>query len=98
MLLAWGFNHEEAARCFAAAAAEDGTMAMAHWGLAFAGGLNYNRPTLSQEEMRCAARHAARAQAPPPPPPGRAAIDPVIRPSILRFPLLVRLLMNSRCE
>ena len=65
MLLAWGFNHEEAARCFAAAAAEDGTMAMAHWGLAFAGGLNYNRPTLSQEEMRCAARHAARAQAPP---------------------------------
>lgn len=40
----YGFNHEEAARCFTRALGEDPECAMAHWGLAFALGPNYNKP------------------------------------------------------
>ncbi|HEX6403788.1 MAG TPA: hypothetical protein VF003_11610, partial [Pseudonocardiaceae bacterium] len=44
--LAWtyGFNHEEAVACFEAAAAADPGCAMAHWGIAYALGPNYNKP------------------------------------------------------
>src|SRR5262249_22622820 len=44
--LAWayGFNHEEAVSCFEAAAAADPGCAMAHWGIAYALGPNYNKP------------------------------------------------------
>ncbi|MER6980059.1 hypothetical protein [Streptomyces carpinensis] len=44
--LAWtyGFNHEEAVRCFEAAAAADPGCAMAYWGIAYALGPNYNKP------------------------------------------------------
>jgi tetratricopeptide (TPR) repeat protein len=43
--LAWsyGFNHEEAARCFERALAFDENFALAHWGLAYAAGPNYNK-------------------------------------------------------
>lgn len=43
--LAWlyGFNHEEAITCFEAARADAPTCAMAHWGIAYAIGPNYNR-------------------------------------------------------
>ncbi len=43
--LAWayGFNREEAARCFRKAAAADPGCAMAHWGVAYAVGPYYNR-------------------------------------------------------
>lgn len=40
----YGFNHEEAAKCFERAVAHDPTCAMAYWGLAYALGPNYNKP------------------------------------------------------
>lgn len=39
-----GFHHEEAIACFERAIAEDSACAMAHWGVAFALGPNYNKP------------------------------------------------------
>ncbi|HEX6739482.1 MAG TPA: hypothetical protein VF310_14485, partial [Vicinamibacteria bacterium] len=44
--LAWtyGFHHEEAIRCFERALAADLDCPMAHWGLAYAAGPNYNKP------------------------------------------------------
>ncbi|MGI9262952.1 MAG: hypothetical protein ACR2QR_12990 [Woeseiaceae bacterium] len=43
--LAWtyGYNHDEAVYCFEKAAAEDPECAMAHWGIAYAAGPNYNK-------------------------------------------------------
>jgi tetratricopeptide (TPR) repeat protein len=43
--LAWcyGYNHEEAVRCFQAAARADPKCAMAQWGIAYAAGPNYNK-------------------------------------------------------
>ena len=38
----YGFNHEEAVRCFEKVAASDPGCAMAHWGIAYAAGPNYN--------------------------------------------------------
>ncbi|WP_425839480.1 tetratricopeptide repeat protein [Streptomyces fractus] len=40
----YGFHHEEAARCFERAIEADERCAMAHWGLAYALGPNYNKP------------------------------------------------------
>jgi tetratricopeptide (TPR) repeat protein len=40
----YAFNHEEAVRCFEAAAAADPGCAMAEWGIAYALGPNYNKP------------------------------------------------------
>ncbi|KAK5991235.1 hypothetical protein PT974_09513 [Cladobotryum mycophilum] len=40
----YGFNHEEAAKCFERAIAYDPNCAIAHWGLAYALGPNYNKP------------------------------------------------------
>ncbi|MEU1012282.1 hypothetical protein [Streptomyces sp. NPDC005890] len=40
----YAFHHEEAVRCFEAAAAADPACAMADWGLAYALGPNYNKP------------------------------------------------------
>lgn len=40
----YAFNHEEAVRCFEAAAAADPNCAMADWGVAYALGPNYNKP------------------------------------------------------
>ncbi|KAE9363790.1 TPR domain protein [Stipitochalara longipes BDJ] len=40
----YGFNHEEAAKCFEKAVAADEGCAMAYWGLAYALGPNYNKP------------------------------------------------------
>jgi tetratricopeptide (TPR) repeat protein len=43
--LAWsyGFNHEEAVRCFERAIGLDDDFALAYWGLAYAAGPNYNK-------------------------------------------------------
>ena len=38
----YGFNHEEAVVCFRKALENDATCAMAHWGIAYASGPNYN--------------------------------------------------------
>lgn len=49
----YGFNHEEAARCFEKAIAADANCAMAYWGLAYALGPNYNKPWgLFEEDER----------------------------------------------
>ena len=39
----YGFNHEEAVRCFHKAAVHDPDCAMAWWGIAYASGPNYNK-------------------------------------------------------
>ena len=43
--LAWtyGFNHDEAIRCFRKAVEHDPSCAMAQWGIAYAAGPNYNK-------------------------------------------------------
>jgi tetratricopeptide (TPR) repeat protein len=43
LLWCYGFNHEEAVRCFRKAAEDDPGCAMAHWGIASASGPNYNK-------------------------------------------------------
>jgi tetratricopeptide (TPR) repeat protein len=44
--LAWcyGFNHDEAIACFTKALIADPDLAIAHWGIAYAAGPNYNKP------------------------------------------------------
>ena len=40
----FGFHHEEAIACFRRALDHDPQLAMAHWGIAYASGPNYNKP------------------------------------------------------
>ena len=40
----WGYNHHEAIKCFKTALDHDPSCAMAHWGIAYAAGPNYNLP------------------------------------------------------
>lgn len=44
LLWCYGFNHEEAISCFEKALEQDADCAMAHWGIAYAIGPNYNKP------------------------------------------------------
>ncbi|KAI1773137.1 TPR domain protein [Hypoxylon cercidicola] len=44
LIWSYGFNHEEAARCFERAIARDGACVLAYWGLAYVLGPNYNKP------------------------------------------------------
>ncbi|MET8824449.1 hypothetical protein ABZX40_07810 [Streptomyces sp. NPDC004610] len=44
LIWSYGFHHEEAVRCFVQAAEADPDCAMAHWGIAYALGPNYNKP------------------------------------------------------
>ena len=44
MALDYGFNHNQAKRCFQRAAELDPKMAMAYWGIALVQGTNYNMP------------------------------------------------------
>ncbi|KAL4920740.1 TPR domain protein [Aspergillus aurantiobrunneus] len=44
LIWTYAFNHEEAATCFQHALTHDPTCAMAHWGLAYTHGPNYNKP------------------------------------------------------
>lgn len=62
--LAWcyAFHHDEALRCFRAAAAADPACAMAHWGLAYASGPHINNMSMTPEvaeRAHAAARRAA---------------------------------------
>ena len=43
LLWCYGYNHGEAVRCFQKAAKYDPRCAMAHWGIAYAAGPNYNK-------------------------------------------------------
>ena len=44
LLWCFGYNHDESVACFERAIAADPTCAMAHWGVAYASGCNYNKP------------------------------------------------------
>ncbi|MFY9341499.1 MAG: hypothetical protein WAT39_03340, partial [Planctomycetota bacterium] len=48
LVLCFGFNHEEAIRCFDHAIELDPQCAMAQWGKAFAIGPNYNNPAMDE--------------------------------------------------
>ena len=56
----YGFNHEEAVRCFERAVAADPDCAMAHWGIAYASGPNYNKPWEAFDAARAADALATR--------------------------------------
>jgi tetratricopeptide (TPR) repeat protein len=58
----YGFNHEEALRCFERARAADPQCAMAHWGLAYAAGPHYNKPWIYYDPVDLA-RTVARTYA-----------------------------------
>ncbi|HUG13933.1 MAG TPA: hypothetical protein VMM78_02850, partial [Thermomicrobiales bacterium] len=51
----FGFNHEEAVRCFERAIEADPGCAMAYWGVAYANGPNYNKPWEAFDEVDFAA-------------------------------------------
>jgi tetratricopeptide (TPR) repeat protein len=55
LVWSYGFNHEEAVRCFQRAAEADPACAMAHWGLAYAMGPNYNKDWIAFEPDELAA-------------------------------------------
>lgn len=59
----YGFNHEEAVRCFERALAIDPGMAMAHWGIAYALGPNYNNPMMEEEASKRAFEAVSEAAA-----------------------------------
>ncbi|KAF3906214.1 hypothetical protein ABW20_dc0101568 [Dactylellina cionopaga] len=44
LIWSYGFNHQEAVKCFQNAISHDKTCPMAYWGLAYALGPNYNKP------------------------------------------------------
>ena len=50
----WGFHHEEAITCFERAAEIDPACAMAHWGVAYASGPNYNVPWERMDDLSTA--------------------------------------------
>ena len=72
----FGFNHAEAIKCFQQALGHDGECAMAHWGISYASGPNYNLPwvrydprgrqnalSASYDAMQAALAHAGKASA-----------------------------------
>ncbi|MEA2159774.1 MAG: hypothetical protein QOD66_2154 [Solirubrobacteraceae bacterium] len=56
----YAFNHEEAIRCFERALALDERFALAHWGLAYAAGPNYNKQweAFDEVDLRSSLRRA----------------------------------------
>ena len=54
LLWGYGFNHEEAIRCFETALEHDPDCAMAWWGIAWALGPNYNKPWEAFDEQELA--------------------------------------------
>ena len=63
LLWCYGYNHEEAVRCFRRAAEHDNGCAMAYWGIAHASGSNYNKrwEAFAEEEWQEALAVARRA-------------------------------------
>ncbi len=60
LIWTYGFHHEEAVRCYERAVEADPDCAMAWWGIAYAGGPNYNMPWhLFDDESRSGALAAA---------------------------------------
>ena len=63
LALSYGFNHEEAIRCFQAAAEADPNCAMAWWGIAYASGPNINNVDMSPAAVERAQSNVAKALA-----------------------------------
>jgi tetratricopeptide (TPR) repeat protein len=62
LVWSYAFNHEEAVRCFERAVEADPACAMAHWGIAYAMGPNYNKDWIAFEPDELVAMvEAARA-------------------------------------
>jgi tetratricopeptide (TPR) repeat protein len=61
----YGFNHEEAVYCFEQALRHDPDCAMAHWGVGYALGPNYNKPweAFDEADLRSTLEHAHAAVA-----------------------------------
>ncbi len=56
----YGYSHEEAIECFKKALEHDGECAMAHWGIAYCAGPNYNMPwELFDDKLKTEALGAA---------------------------------------
>jgi tetratricopeptide (TPR) repeat protein len=55
LAMCFGFNHEEAARCFQRAVAADPGMPMAYWGMAYAWGPNMNNMEIEPHKIAQAA-------------------------------------------
>ena len=51
LIWCYAFNHEESVVCFQKAAEADPNCAMAHWGIAYAAGPNYNKPWEAFDEV-----------------------------------------------
>jgi tetratricopeptide (TPR) repeat protein len=66
LIWTFGFNHEEAIKCFDRVLEHDPNCAMAHWGRAYALGPNYNKPWEAFDEVdlkqSLAGAHAAAQQ------------------------------------
>ena len=74
LLWCYGYNHDEAVRCFRKAAECDSGCAMAYWGISYAAGPNYNKqwkafdPVDLGQSLNVAHDAARRALALAPPP------------------------------
>src|ERR1700728_4690244 len=90
LVWAYAFNHEEAVACFERAIEADPGCALAHWGLAYALGPNYNKPweAFDQSDLSASVSRAftasraavtAAAGRARPPPAGHPATTPVER-------------------
>ncbi len=55
LIWCYGFNHDEAVACFERALAADPNLAIAHWGVAYALGCNYNKPWEAFDEAEVVA-------------------------------------------
>jgi tetratricopeptide (TPR) repeat protein len=86
----YGFNHEEAVRCFEKAAKADPDCAMAWWGIAYASGPNYNKQWKAFDtvdlERSLTTAHKATAEALRLKDKASAVERAVIEPLTLRYP------------
>ena len=60
LIWSYAFNHEEAVACFERAIAADPKFALAHWGLAYAAGPNYNKQwdAFDDDDLRTSLRRS----------------------------------------
>ncbi len=63
LIWCYAYNHEESVRCFRKAVEHDSDCAMAHWGVAYASGPNYNKrwDAFAEDELREAVATARQA-------------------------------------
>jgi tetratricopeptide (TPR) repeat protein len=89
LLWAYAFNHEEAVTCFEHAIEADPGCALAHWGLAYALGPNYNKPwaAFDPADLSACLPRAYRATAAAGRAPGAAPVErALIRALAARYP------------